>query len=101
MGGDLALAHALRHRNNMSVSPFWPRPGISTRTTPLARAISAMADAFEPQLALLGELPTDFLQLLFCTLDPLLGFRKFFETFAKMDQSCRTGRLISSRSRIG
>ncbi|MEC7536741.1 MAG: alpha/beta fold hydrolase, partial [Pseudomonadota bacterium] len=87
LGGDLALAHALRHQNAVS--------GLALLATPWdfhaadaigARAISAMADAVIPQLDLLGELPTDFLQLLFCTLDPLLGFRKF-QTFAKMDQS--------------
>ena len=87
LGGDLALAHALRHQNAVS--------GLALLATPWdfhaadaigARAISAMADAFVPQLDLLGELPTDFLQLLFYTLDPLLGFRKF-QTFAKMDQS--------------
>ena len=81
------MAHALRHQNAVS--------GLALLATPWdfhaadaigARAISAMADAFVPQLDLLGELPTDFLQLLFYTLDPLLGFRKF-QTFAKMDQS--------------
>jgi len=85
MGGDLALAHALRHQNDVS--------GLALLATPWdfhaadavgARAISAMADAFEPQLTLLGALPTDFLQLLFCTLDPLLGFRKF-QKFANLD----------------
>ena len=75
MGGDLALAHALRYQSALS--------GLALLATPWdfhavgARAISAMADAFVPQLSLLGELPTDFLQLLFFTLDPLRDFANF------------------------
>ena len=34
--GDLALAHALRHRARVGSRP-WPRPGISTRPTPLGQ----------------------------------------------------------------
>ena len=53
--GDLALAHALRYQSALS--------GLALLATPWdfhavgARAISAMADAFVPQLSLLGELP--------------------------------------------
>ena len=87
MGGDLALAHALRHQSDLSGLALLATPwDFHAADAVSARAISAIADAFEPQLSLLGELPTDFLQLLFCTLDPLLGFRKF-QTFAKMDQT--------------
>jgi len=42
-------------------------------------------------LHLLGELPTDFLQLLFCMLDPLLGYRKFRQ-FAFLNPNSETAR---------
>lgn len=85
MGGNLALALALRRQSEIA--------GFAALATPWdfhaadsegARAMAAFADAFEPQLQLLGELPTDVLQLLFCTLDPLLGYRKF-QRFADLD----------------
>ncbi|MEL0018542.1 MAG: hypothetical protein VW709_01605, partial [Rickettsiales bacterium] len=42
-----------------------------------ARAIAGLAVSFEPYLTALGVLSTDVIQFLFCTLDPLLGYRKF------------------------
>ena len=54
-------------------------------------ALAATLHAFEPQLQVLGELPTDVLQLLFCMLDPLLGYRKFRQ-FAFLDPNSEPAR---------
>ena len=61
------------------------RPAASvTDSLSAALALAATSRTFEPQLHVLGELPTDVLQLLFCMLDPLLGYRKFRQ-FASLD----------------
>ena len=87
MGGDLALALALRRQADVA--------GLAVLATPwdfhaedeaLARGLAVTAQCFEGQLTALGELSTDILQLLFCMLDPLLGYRKF-QSFARMDPS--------------
>ena len=87
MGGDLALAIALRRQADVA--------GLAVLATPWdfhaedeasARRLAVTAQCFEGQLTALGELSTDILQLLFCMLDPLLGYRKF-QSFARMDPS--------------
>ena len=87
MGGDLALALALRRQADVA--------GLAVLATPWdfhaedeasARGLAVTAQSFEGQLTALGELSTDILQLLFCMLDPLLGYRKF-QSFARMDPS--------------
>ncbi len=78
MGGNLALSLALRRQSEVA--------GLALLATPWdfhaagedsARAIAGLAASFEPYLTALGVLSTDVIQFLFCTLDPLLGYRKF------------------------
>jgi polyhydroxyalkanoate synthase len=87
MGGNLALALALHRQTEVA--------GLAVLATPWdfhaddeesARRLAATVQAIEGQLTAIGELSTDMLQLLFCMLDPLLGYRKF-QSFARMDPS--------------
>ena len=87
MGGDLALALALRRQTDVAglavLATPWDFHGADEAS---ARGLAVTAQTFEGQLTALGELSTDILQLLFCMLDPLLGYRKF-QSFARMDPS--------------
>jgi polyhydroxyalkanoate synthase len=87
MGGNLALALALHRQTEVA--------GLAVLATPWdfhaedegsAHRLAATAQAIEGQLTAIGELSTDILQMLFCMLDPLLGYRKF-QSFACMDPS--------------
>jgi polyhydroxyalkanoate synthase len=87
MGGNLALALALHRQTEVA--------GLAVLATPWdfhaedeesARGLAVIAQAIEGQLTAVGELSTDILQLLFCMLDPLLGYQKF-QSFARMDPS--------------
>jgi poly[(R)-3-hydroxyalkanoate] polymerase subunit PhaC len=89
MGGLLALALALRRRADLS--------GLALMATPWdfhaddggqsAQAASA-ASLLSPLLDTLGELPVDFIQVLFAGLDPQLAVRKFL-AFARLDPAHR------------
>jgi len=87
MGGDLALALALRRQAEVAglavLATPWDFHGADKAS---ARGLAVTAQTFEGQLTALGELSTDIIQLLFCMLDPLLGYRKF-QSFARMDPS--------------
>lgn len=96
MGGLLALALALRRHDEV--------PGLVLLATPWdfhaadpeqARALAVAMRAFEPQLRLLGELPTDTLQYLFCLLDPMLGVRKFTNFAGLSAQSEAAKRFVA------
>lgn len=85
MGGNLALAAALRHQDRLA--------GLALLATPWdfhaeeregALRVAAMLGPFEPALRLLGELPVDAIQALFASLDPLLVLKKF-SRFATLD----------------
>jgi polyhydroxyalkanoate synthase len=85
MGGLLALALAQRRQRDLR--------GLVLLATPWdfsadASAATSMLDAMKPSLGglleVLGELPTDIIQAMFHTLDPMLVPRKFLR-FAKMD----------------
>ena len=85
MGGLLALALALRRRPDVSSLVLLATPwDFHADDAEQAAKLGTAMRLFEPQLALLGELPTDSLQYLFCTLDPFLGVRKF-TAFAGLD----------------
>lgn len=96
MGGNLALALALRRQAEIDGLAVLATPwDIHAAGVESAQAIAAIAVGFEPQLEALGELSTDVLQLLFCALDPLLGFRKF-QNFASLDpNSSRAMEFVS------
>ena len=96
MGGLLALALALRRRPDVSSLVLLATPwDFHADDVEQARKLGTAMRLFEPQLALLGELPTDSLQYLFCTLDPFLGVRKF-AAFADLDpQSDAARRFVA------
>lgn len=89
MGGNLALALAIRRQSHIAGLALLATPwDFHAADEASARALGVTAQSFEPQMTLLGELPTDILQLLFCMLDPLLGFRKF-QHLAAMEPTSR------------
>ncbi len=94
MGGLLALALALRRREDLA--------GLALMATPWdfhadpsgdAAAAVATATALSPALDSLGELPVDAIQALFATLDPLQTARKFI-AFSRLDPDSRKARLF-------
>ncbi len=96
MGGLLALALALARRDAVSglallATPWDFHAGDGAR----ARALVASMPLLEPQLALFGVLPVDWLQTLFAGLDPL-GIQRKFESFAAMDpDSARAATFVA------
>jgi polyhydroxyalkanoate synthase len=85
MGGMLALALALRRSRDLA--------GLALLATPwdfhgdqaeLARRAALTSVTFAPLIETLGELPTDVVQALFASLDPLMAIRKF-TAFARLD----------------
>ncbi len=94
MGGLLALALALRRREDLA--------GLVLLATPWdfhadpdhnATAAVASATALSPALDALGEMPVDAIQALFATLDPLLVARKFIK-FSRLDPASRQAALF-------
>jgi polyhydroxyalkanoate synthase len=85
MGGLLALALAVRRRPDILSLVLLATPwDFHADDAEQAANLGTAMRMFEPQLALLDELPTDSLQYLFCMLDPFLGIRKF-SAFAGLD----------------
>ena len=94
MGGLLALALALRRRDDLAglallATPwdFHADPGQS------AALAAASATVMSPALDSLGELPVDAIQALFASLDPLLAVRKFID-FSRLDPASRKAVLF-------
>jgi polyhydroxyalkanoate synthase len=82
MGGDLALAAAQRAGDRIAALALLATPWDFHAGMPAgARLFAAMRPAMEAAKAM----PIDMLQLLFLSLDPALGLRKF-SAFAGMDQ---------------
>ncbi|MGE0717217.1 MAG: alpha/beta fold hydrolase [Alphaproteobacteria bacterium] len=85
MGGDLALALAVRRRRDIARLALLATPWDFHAERPeQARAMAAWASAAGPWIDMWGEMPVDLLQLLFLALDPALGLRKF-SAFADLD----------------
>ncbi|MCC7275458.1 MAG: alpha/beta fold hydrolase, partial [Alphaproteobacteria bacterium] len=85
MGGNLALALATRRQRDLNRLALLATPWDFHAERPeQARAIAAWASAAGPWIDLWGELPVDLLQLLFLSLDPALGLRKF-SSFATLE----------------
>jgi polyhydroxyalkanoate synthase len=85
MGGNLALALALRRRRDLARLALLATPWDFHADRPEhARAMGAWAAASSPWIEAWGEMPVDLLQLLFLSLDPTLGLRKF-STFGDLD----------------
>ena len=92
MGGNLALALTQRRQREVAGLALLATPwDFHAADKSAALALAATLHAFERQLHALGELPTDVLQLLFCLLDPLLGYRKFRQ-FAFLDPNSEPAR---------
>ena len=92
MGGNLALALTQRRQREVAGLALLATPwNFHATDKSAALALAATLRAFEPQLHVLGELPTDVLQLFFCMLDPLLGYRKFRQ-FAFLDPNSEPAR---------
>jgi polyhydroxyalkanoate synthase len=78
MGGDLALALALRRPRDVARLALLATPWDFHAERPeQARAIGAWWRAADPWVRRWGDLPVDLLQMLFLSLDPALGLRKF------------------------
>lgn len=96
MGGLLALALALRRRDDVTSLVLLATPwDFHAGGVAQAQGLATAMRLFEPLLATLGELPTDLIQYLFCALDPFLGVRKF-TGFAGLDpQSAAARRFVA------
>jgi polyhydroxyalkanoate synthase subunit PhaC len=85
LGGDLALALALRRQSDVSsltlMATPWDFYGGSGMHNKL---FAAVAESIDSVINGFGELPIDILQTFFASLDPALGLRKF-RTFASLD----------------
>jgi polyhydroxyalkanoate synthase len=84
MGGNFALALALRHAPAIAGLALLATPWDFHAERPdSARALAAFAEALMPGFRALGAMPLDVLQGLFAGLDPLLAYKKF-RRFARL-----------------
>jgi len=94
MGGDLALALALRRPRAVTRLALLATPwDFHGQQAARARLVAAWAGATAPWLYAWGELPVDLLQSLFLALDPTLALRKF-SAFADLDPDSPRARLF-------
>jgi polyhydroxyalkanoate synthase len=85
MGGNLALALALRRQEAVSRLALLATPWDFHADDPAgAKALAAGMTPFWPLVDALGELPIDLLQVLFSALDPYLAVKKFL-AFGRLD----------------
>jgi polyhydroxyalkanoate synthase len=94
MGGNLALALALRRHDDIAglalMATPWDFHAEADRSAALAVAAAA---ALSPSMDALGEMTIDAIQSLFASLDPLLVARKFIN-FAHLDPAGRKAVLF-------
>ncbi len=94
MGGLLALALALRRREDLSGLVLLATPwDFHAEPNQHAALAAAAATALSPALDSLGELPVDAIQALFASLDPLQVARKFI-AFSRLDPASRRAALF-------
>ena len=85
MGGNLAMALALRRANDIAGLALLATPWDFHAERPeSARALAAFAEVLMPGFRQLRAMPLDVLQGLFAGLDPLLAYKKF-RRFAALD----------------
>jgi len=85
MGGNLALALALRRMGDISGLALLATPWDFHAERPDgARALAAFAAMMMPEFRAMGAMPLDVLQGFFAGLDPLLAYKKF-RRFAALD----------------
>ncbi len=78
MGGLLAMALAVRRQTDIDRLALLAAPWDFHAPNPVtALRLAQFAAACEPLLAVHGALPVDVIQMLFFSLDPFLGVRKF------------------------
>lgn len=94
MGGNLAVALALRRRRDIGSLVLMATPWDFHAGQPPAIAALPLATAgLGLTMDIAGELPTDVLQSLFFGLDPFLVIRKF-ERFARLDPDSERARAF-------
>ncbi len=94
MGGNLALALAQLETPGIRHLALLATPWDFHVTSPAQRqAINTMMSGVVAAFDTMGEVPVDFLQLFFASLDPTLNDRKF-RRFADMDQNSAAARLF-------
>ena len=87
MGGNLALALALRRQANLAALILLATPwDFHAEAKEHALMLAEIGRGLEPVLQLFGELPVDLLQMFFSGFDPFQVLRKF-QGFAAMDAS--------------
>ncbi len=87
MGGDLALALAVRRQGDVGRLALLATPWDFHAERPSqARAIAAWYMTAAPWIEAWGDMPVDLLQMLFMSLDPALALRKF-TAFAGLDMA--------------
>lgn len=92
MGGNLAVALALRRRRDIAGLILMATPWNFHAGQPPAIAVLPLVTAgLGLTMEIAGELPTDILQTLFFGLDPFLVIRKF-ERFARLDPESEKAR---------
>jgi polyhydroxyalkanoate synthase subunit PhaC len=94
MGGLLALALAQRRRRDVAALALMAVPwDFAADAAPAAALLPLAGPALMQAVALHGELPTDLIQAMFYSLDPMLVVRKFLG-FAAMDQASPEARAF-------
>ncbi|SLN26011.1 alpha/beta fold hydrolase [Oceanibacterium hippocampi] len=85
MGGNLAVAVATLAPERIARLALLATPwDFHAELNPTARMLATTETLWEPVLAAVGELPVDYLQALFASLDPGLAMRKF-SRFDRLD----------------
>jgi polyhydroxyalkanoate synthase subunit PhaC len=96
MGGLLAMALAVRRQVDIDRLALLATPWDFHAPNPAtALRLSQFAAACEPLLALQGVLPVDVIQMLFFSLDPFLGVRKFTAFGAAAPDSARAEAFVA------
>jgi polyhydroxyalkanoate synthase len=94
MGGDLALALALRRQSDIAALACLATPwDFHADGETQARLIGTIGRAMDPLFQALGEMPVDALQSFFAGLDPLSILAKF-RRFAEMDEG-QAGKFVA------
>lgn len=94
MGGLLALGLGLRRRREVERLALLATPWDFQAGNPaFAQFIGALAEPTQQAFLLLGQIPTDILQTLFCLVDPNLAIRKFLR-FAALDPASPEARTF-------
>ncbi len=85
MGGNLALALAIRRQRDVSRLVLMATPwDFHADDAASSRALAAGVSPYWPLVDTLGEMPVDLLQVLFSALDPYLAVKKFL-AFGRLD----------------